>query len=433
MLYSFNQCWIDTDKFELTLASHRVAVEPQVLDLLILLIENRERVVSKSEIHESIWKGRIVSDAALSSRIKAARRAVGDDGSTQCCIRTIHRRGFRFVADVDTGANPELKASHVVPVATTSRPASRPIMCYARNGSFQVAYYLFGNGPIDLMLAFGPVAHLDDYWDNPHFNRWLTCLGHLARVVIFDKRGAGLPNTVSPMSGMDERMDDVHAVMGAVGFERAVILSVSEGARYLEERIPDAQCLELPNKDYLPLVSDTAKITIETIANFLKNLPTVTIKNRILTTVIVAYFDKPVIGPVESDNQPSDEDRDIAITNALHQFRGQRIRRDNRILIATFDGPTRALQCALTIVRDLKQKGVLTQAGVHTGEVDVLNDDINGSVKDIARWAADVADAGEVVASGTVKTLVDGSHLTLVARGEPTNIEGNGRLYRVSG
>src|SRR5262245_48773109 len=77
-----------------------VAVEPKVFDLLLHLVENRRRVVSKDELVERIWQGRTISDAALSSCVKAARRAIGDDGRQQRLIRTIHRHGFRFVGPV---------------------------------------------------------------------------------------------------------------------------------------------------------------------------------------------------------------------------------------------------------------------------------------------------------------------------------------------
>jgi TolB-like protein/DNA-binding winged helix-turn-helix (wHTH) protein len=100
MIYAIGSCLIDTGRFEIRRDGESLAVEPQVFDLLVLLIENRDRIVTKDEIIDKVWKGRIVSDAAISSRIKAARHAVGDDGKAQSLIRTIHRRGLRFVGEV---------------------------------------------------------------------------------------------------------------------------------------------------------------------------------------------------------------------------------------------------------------------------------------------------------------------------------------------
>src|SRR5205807_3274251 len=88
------------DLRELTRGGESVAVEPQVFDLLVHLIENRDHVVTKDDLIETIWDGRIVSESTLTSRINAARRAVGDSGKDQAVIRTIARKGFRFVGDV---------------------------------------------------------------------------------------------------------------------------------------------------------------------------------------------------------------------------------------------------------------------------------------------------------------------------------------------
>ena len=100
MKYFFANHVLDTDRCELTRGSKPVAVEPQVFDLLIHLVENRDRVVSKDDLIASVWGGRIVSDSTLTTRINAARRAVGDSGEKQKLIRTIARKGLRFVGAV---------------------------------------------------------------------------------------------------------------------------------------------------------------------------------------------------------------------------------------------------------------------------------------------------------------------------------------------
>ena len=100
-LLQFGDYELDTALFELREAGVRVAVEPQVFDLIAYLAKNCERTVTKEEIFAEIWNNRIVSDGALSSQVKAARKALGDDGVSQHTIRTIHGRGFRFVAPID--------------------------------------------------------------------------------------------------------------------------------------------------------------------------------------------------------------------------------------------------------------------------------------------------------------------------------------------
>jgi len=96
---------LDIERHELRRGAELVAVEPQVLDLLIYLVENRDRVVTKDDLIASVWDGRIVSDTALTSRIYAARKAVGDSGHDQRLIRTVARRGIRFIGAVKTQAS----------------------------------------------------------------------------------------------------------------------------------------------------------------------------------------------------------------------------------------------------------------------------------------------------------------------------------------
>ena len=101
MDFRFADFEIDTARHELRRAGAIVHIEPQVFDLLVHLVRNRDRIVTKDELVDAIWQGRIISDAALSSRISAARRALGDTGNDQSFIRTLHKRGFRFVGAVE--------------------------------------------------------------------------------------------------------------------------------------------------------------------------------------------------------------------------------------------------------------------------------------------------------------------------------------------
>ena len=100
VIYRFAEFELDLARVELRAQGAVRALEPQVFALLALLVENRDRLVSRDEILEKVWDGRVVSDAALASRVKSARQALGDDGKSQRFIRTLHGQGFRFVADV---------------------------------------------------------------------------------------------------------------------------------------------------------------------------------------------------------------------------------------------------------------------------------------------------------------------------------------------
>ena len=100
MIYHFDHFALDMDRFELREEGAVQPLEPQVFTLLAYLIEHRERLVPKNELFEKLWDGRVVTDSALTSRIKSARQALGDSGKAQQFIKTIHGKGFRFIADV---------------------------------------------------------------------------------------------------------------------------------------------------------------------------------------------------------------------------------------------------------------------------------------------------------------------------------------------
>jgi len=226
VIYTFGDIRIDCARFQISRAGETLAVEPQVLELLVVLLDNRDHVVTRDELLDKVWKGRVVSDTTLSSRIKTARQVIGDDGVRQDYIKTIHGRGFRFVGDIaleDAGR----RAAGDQPAERAA--AGRPTTRYARSGGIHIAYHLFGAGPVNLILCPGFVSHIDNYWDEPHFNEMLTHLGRHARVAMFDKRGTGMSDKVDSLPGMDERMDDVRAVMDAVGFASAFIMGISEG------------------------------------------------------------------------------------------------------------------------------------------------------------------------------------------------------------
>src|ERR1044072_3877415 len=101
MLYRLEGCELDSARFELRRGDAVVPVEAQVLELLLYLVANRDRAVTRTELFDNLWRGRVVTESALNSRIKAARSAVGDDGKSQSRIRTLHRTGYRFVGQVE--------------------------------------------------------------------------------------------------------------------------------------------------------------------------------------------------------------------------------------------------------------------------------------------------------------------------------------------
>ena len=125
--YVFGEHELDLRHFELRRAGQRVAIEPQVFDVLAYLVAHRDRVVPKEELLDEVWRTRFVTESTLTTRVKAARRAVGDDGTRQAVIRTLHGRGYRFVAEVteDPGRACRAPRTHCR-TGRTSTSAVRP-------------------------------------------------------------------------------------------------------------------------------------------------------------------------------------------------------------------------------------------------------------------------------------------------------------------
>src|SRR6266852_3363303 len=128
MTLGFGDCEIDLERRELWRAKRAVHVEPQVFDLLVYLVQNRDRVVSKDDVIASVWGGRIVSESTLTSRINAARNAVGDSGRKQLLIRTISRKGLRFIGAVQTQVDDNTPTQATDPPPDEIRDVSRPAL-----------------------------------------------------------------------------------------------------------------------------------------------------------------------------------------------------------------------------------------------------------------------------------------------------------------
>jgi DNA-binding winged helix-turn-helix (wHTH) protein len=164
VIYTFGGYELDLDAHELRRSREVVRVEPQVFDVLAYLVEHRSRVVSKQELLDAVWRTSFVTEATLTSRIKAARQAVGDDGSAQRVIRTSHGRGYRFVAPVEAFAaaadEPQLG-----PEPNGHQPITQDIrFCRSADG-VQVAYATSGSGPAlvkDRQLAVAPGLRLGE-------------------------------------------------------------------------------------------------------------------------------------------------------------------------------------------------------------------------------------------------------------------------------
>src|SRR5262245_53486386 len=215
VIVGFEDLELDLSRVELRRSDVRVPVEPQVFEVLAYLVHHRDRMVPKEELMDNVWGGRFVSEAAVTSRIKQARQAIGDNGQTQRLIRTVHGRGYRFVGLVrETGAAPAPRHQSVH---------------YAVSDGLQIAYQVTGGGGRDIVLVAGFVSHLELDWADSRHAGFLDRLGSFGRLIRFDKRGTGMSDRPSDLPDMETRMHDLMAVMDAAGSTRAILFGYSEG------------------------------------------------------------------------------------------------------------------------------------------------------------------------------------------------------------
>jgi pimeloyl-ACP methyl ester carboxylesterase len=215
VIVAFEDQELDLSQVELRRSGVRVPIEPQVFEVLAYLMSHRDRVVPKEELMDNVWGGRFVSETAVTSRIRQARQAIGDNGQAQRLIRTVHGRGYRFVGPARE-------------VGPASAPQHEPVH-YAVSDGLQIAYQVTGRGDRDIVLVAGFVSHLELDWADPRHAGFLDRLGSSGRLIRFDKRGTGVSDRPNDLPDMETRMHDVLAVMDAAGSSRAVVFGYSEG------------------------------------------------------------------------------------------------------------------------------------------------------------------------------------------------------------
>jgi pimeloyl-ACP methyl ester carboxylesterase/DNA-binding winged helix-turn-helix (wHTH) protein len=224
-----------------------VPLTPKAFDTLVVLVENSGHVLSKEELMKKVWPDSFVEENNLAQNISMLRKALDEEASGQKYIETVPKRGYRFVANVreslESEDEDELQrtlAAIDLTQGATRHELSRgfnltlerpPETMYARSGDVNIAYQVIGDAPLDLVFVMGWVSHLEYFWREPSFARFLLRLASFSRLILFDKRGTGLSDRVpiNKLPTLEQRMDDVRAVMDAVGSERAALCGVSEG------------------------------------------------------------------------------------------------------------------------------------------------------------------------------------------------------------
>ena len=416
---------------------------------------------------------------------------------------------------------------------------------YAQSGEVNIAYQVVGEGPIDLVFVPGFISHLDLQWGDPKIAGFLEKLASFSRLILFDKRGTGLSDPVVAPASLEDRMDDVRAVMDAAGSERAALLGLSEGGpmsvlfaatykdrtqalilcgtyptgtmdpeqnpageawvqgvtewrdlatehwgdgstlawmapsigkegraalgrferasasprmvrtlidmsvdtdvrdllpaiqvptlvlhrdaeripleapKYLAEHIPGAKLVVLPGMDHIPFYGDGAGYA-EEIEEFLTGARRPPPSDRILTTVMFT----DIVGSTQRAADLGDAGwrqllarHDRIVREQLEEHRGREVKTMGDGFLATFDGPARGVRCARAIGEAVRALGIEVRAGLHTGECEVIGDDIGGLAVNIGARIGALAHAGDVLVSRTVKDLVVGSGISFADAG----------------
>jgi pimeloyl-ACP methyl ester carboxylesterase len=441
----------------------------------------------------------------------------------------------------------------------------RPTPRYARSGDTHIAYQVLGDGPLDIVIVPGFVSHLEVFLENPAIARFGERLGRFARVIAFDKRGTGMSDPVAAVPTLEQRMDDVRAVMDAAGSERAALIGISEGgplcalfaathpartqalvlfgamarstwapdypwatsgeglieaaaeftvpawgtgenvevfapslagdvamrewwgrmermsvspsmmekiffmfldtdvrdvlplvqaptlvlhrrgdrvvnigaARWLAERIAGARFVELPGNDHVIWAGDTEAVIGE-IEEFLtgqRTAPAVDSERVLATVMFVDLVNSTERAAVMGDRRWREllERYYALVSSELERCRGRQVKTIGDGVLACFDGPGRAIRCASAITTAVQALGVEARVGLHTGECEILGDDVGGIAVHIGARIVALAAPGQVLVSSTVKDLVAGSGLEFDDRGaqELRGVPGEWRLFAV--
>jgi pimeloyl-ACP methyl ester carboxylesterase/DNA-binding winged helix-turn-helix (wHTH) protein/class 3 adenylate cyclase len=250
--YSFCGFLLDADERLLFDHDNSIQLPPKVFDTLVMLVENNGKVLSKERMLEEIWQGSFVEENNLAQNISTLRRILREGRDTKY-IETVPKTGYRFVADVEETGDVETdviektrarffvededEALGRIPIdlmniaQTAPLPKFEPETHYVQNGDVNIAYQVVGTGDVDIVFVMGWVSHLEYFWKHHLFASFLNRLASFSRLILFDKRGTGLSDRVpiNELPTLEQRMEDVHAVMDTVGSERAILIGVSEG------------------------------------------------------------------------------------------------------------------------------------------------------------------------------------------------------------
>lgn len=224
MQYRFDDFTLDIDRHELVRKGRPVALEPQVFALLAYLIEHRDRVARKEDLLAAVWGTTFVSDGALTTRVKEARQALGDDGRSQRLIRTVQRVGYRFVGELDGES-----ANDAATDRATSVSSTRVRFCTTADG-VRIAFTTTGEGP-PFVKAANWLTHLEYDEQSPVWRHLLRELSQDFTLARYDERGSGLSDRELDEASfsVEAWVRDLETVVDTLGLDRFPLMGISQG------------------------------------------------------------------------------------------------------------------------------------------------------------------------------------------------------------
>ena len=220
LVYAFGDYELDMRQHELRCAGEVRHVEPQVFDVLAFLLARHDRLVTKEELLDGVWGHRFVAPTTLNSRIKFARQAVGDNGTAQRVIRTVHGRGFRVVAEVQE------REPAAAPVPADA--SEQVIRFFTATDGVRIAYATSGTGP-PLVKPANWLTHLEYDWESPVWRHWLRELSRDHTLIRYDERGNGLSDRTIPDFSFDAWVRDLETLVDELDLGHFPLIGLSQG------------------------------------------------------------------------------------------------------------------------------------------------------------------------------------------------------------
>ena len=315
---------------------------------------------------------------------------------------------------------------------------------YAQSGDVSIAYQVMGDGPIDLILAPGFFSHIEFVHELTGFTIFLRRLASFARVVTFDKRGQGLSDRMSGAPSLEVRMDDVRAIMDAISptlvlHSKADLQVPVELGRKLAAPIPGVKYIEYPTGDHGFWTGDPEN-KLGDIEEFITGHRDhgAAEFERVLATVLftdIVDSTRSAAGMGDLRWRRLLDEHDQLAQQIIGKHRGNLVKTTGDGILATFDGPGRAVRCALAFGSAAKEIGLPLRAGLHTGEIEIRANDIGGIAVHAAARVMSHSGSDEVLVSRVVTDLVAGAGLKFAERGsfELKGLPGRWDLFAASG